>query len=178
MALSRSTAAKIVDVVTRDKESFHRITAFFGIAPPPHIAGGIQNFILASTPGVDPSDPNSFGFKVSCDGISLAMAAAINVAVARGEIPDVAEAKDQARLEPISHTGTAIRMKDGTKYVFDWHKTLNVSNPAIYEFEDFIENRVNSDMLFSNFKGFPRQRLDAQQIKQMQRQLDRTRPRF
>ena len=178
MALSRSTAAKIVDVVTKDKESFHRITAFFGVAPPPNIAGGVQNFILANTPGVDPSDPNSFGFRVSCDGISKATAAAINAAAAKGEIPDVAEATDRARLKGISHTGTEVRMKDGTKYVFDWHKTLKVMDPAIYEFEDFMEARTSTYMLFSNFKGFPRQKLSAQEIEQVQRQLDRTRPRY
>jgi hypothetical protein len=177
MALSKSTAAKIVDVVTRDKESFHRISAFFGAAPPPHIAGAMQNFILGSF--VDPSDPNSFGYKVSCDGISTATAAAINAAVAKGEIPDVAEAKDEPRRKGISHTGTAVRMKDGTKYVFDWHKTLNVSNPAIYELEDFVENRANTHMLFANFKGFPRQnQSDVQAVKQMQQRLERTRPRY
>ena len=177
MALSKSTAAKIVDVVTRDKESFHRITAFFGSGPPPHIAGAMQNFILASF--VDPSDPNSFGYKVSCDGISIATAAAINAAVAKGELPDVAQATDQPRRKGISHTGTAIRMKDGTKYVFDWHKTLNPSNPAIYEFEDFVENRPNGHILFANFKGFPRHNQpDVEAIKQMQHRLDRMRPRY
>jgi hypothetical protein len=70
-------------------------------------------------------------------------------------------------------------MKDGTKYVFDWHKTLNVSNPAIYELEDFVENRANTHMLFANFKGFPRQnQSDVQAVKQMQQRLERTRPRY
>lgn len=139
MALSKYTATQVVSAVRNDPECVRRIKSV--IPDLRGYAGSVRNLAYIFS-GKDSGNP-----KVAaevCTGIAEQTALAINNAlrpldhVGRPEkgsaIPDVATANTFDRVHHATyHTATVVSMKDGSRYVFDWHATLNVDNPMVYE---------------------------------------------
>jgi hypothetical protein len=52
----------------------------------------------------------------------------------------------------IAHTATLVRMKDGSRYVFDWHATLTASNPMLHASTKAFDEKEG--VLFTVFQEF------------------------
>lgn len=169
MSLSKETVRKIVRIISADRESCDRISSWIssGLAARMGYGGLVRNLVMG-TVGLSPGDQSSTGYRLSCDGIADATAAAISNVIKKSSgsdprwcnvvkepLREVLEAKSKARSidHGFSHTGTAIYMKDGTQYVLDWWMSLNVEDPHIFRYDDFIYNRGNS-VRFSDFNGW------------------------
>lgn len=163
MPLSVETARKLVDVVSKDQESRRRVDSWirwFAVTQQGHgpssagVAGVIRNFAMAAV-NMDPSERDSNAFRWSCDGIAEATAIAINKAIQldRKRFSGIVSAEEQARKEGYSHTGTLINLEGGSRYVFDWWKSLDVMNPHIFRYDDFMNDRGRS-VPFQDFLGF------------------------
>lgn len=157
MSLSKEAATAIVKVVSRDSESFNRINTFEGdaimtrIVPDSWgITGDLRNWSLIAV-GADPTEDAAANFV--CVGIADASSAAISNALKNSaNLPDVDSSETISRSKPAAHTATLVTMKDGSQYVFDWHKTLNVNNPFIFKVDDWNQNREG--VMFTKFSGW------------------------
>lgn len=111
------------------------------------VAGGIRNFGYAVantyTGAMDPGDPETAA-KV-CTGIAHSTSLVITAAIARGQLPEVKSATtidrnaDSKVLPP--HTATLVVLADDSEYVFDWHATLNSSNPKVLPKNSWLPER-------------------------------------
>jgi hypothetical protein len=100
----------------------------------------------------DPTDPDVASFV--CVGIAEASSSAITTALKAGntKLGEVESAGLIDRSKPAEHVATLVTMKDGSQYVFDWHKTLNSTNPFLYVASDWSRNR--NGIMFNKFHGF------------------------
>lgn len=89
-----------------------------------------------------------------CIGIANLTVEAINAGVKVGTLKKagVKEAVFCDRATGIAHAATRVKMADETDYVFDWHCTLNVKNPMVYQTEDW-HNCTGGETL-ANFEGY------------------------
>ncbi|WP_026629666.1 hypothetical protein [Dyadobacter alkalitolerans] len=156
MALSIEQAKQIIDVVATDTTSFEKINSVFRAIPGGlGWAGTARNFGLWASElvGIAPevSDAKS---KWDCNAIAEATANAIKIKGALSSSFPAQTATSEARDSTTgsAHQGTVVTMRDGTKYVFDWHANLNVGNPFIYE--SMTEFNIGKGVPFSSFKGF------------------------
>lgn len=87
-------------------------------------------------------------------GIALVTSKAILNAISRGKLPEVHGSNTTHRIHwETHHEATWIRMKDDSEYIFDWHATLKVRDPAISKVEDWmIAKTAINFVLFSGFK--------------------------
>jgi hypothetical protein len=159
MALAKQAAMQIVAAVRSDPECLRRIKSV--IPDLGGYAGSVRNLGYIFT-FQDPTDPETAA-KV-CTGIAEQTMTAINNALGpidhagrpeKGSaIPDVESANTIDRVHlSTHHTATLVSMKDGTEYVFDWHATLNVENPLIYESPERWQVDKGS-VQFKHFSGF------------------------
>lgn len=159
MALSKFTVSQIVQIVAADPESIHRVNSWLNkidIADSGE-AGAVRNFsmVLGSmfTAGktLDPSDQESLAYQYSCDGIAEATSKAIKAKL--DTVPHLVKCEAQAREKGYSHTGTMIVMDDETKYVLDWWKSLNIRDPIVFQYRNFMQD-LGGGIPFTAFKGF------------------------
>ena len=140
--LTVDEAKSMCAVVAGDPEASKRIDSNLdGLVPAAWgIAGGLRNAGYVAlglvTGGVlgDPTEPE-YANRV-CTGISDAASDALNRAIAKRD----ARVRNLERASPISrvtngidHTAVQVAMKDGQKHVFDWHATLDASNPLLFQ---------------------------------------------
>lgn len=173
MALSKSTAGKIVAAVAADPEC-QRVINWPLISPkidpalPPVIqsianagrtileftgnAGATRNALLLLA-GKGPGDA-SFDEKI-CLGISVVTQKAILKAMSAGRIPEIrscSPAHREVGVFHVHHQATGVRTADDTWYIFDWHATLKLSNPAISKESFWLLGAAGISYVF--FKGF------------------------
>ncbi len=182
MTLSRGTAAAIIGVVEKDANCKELIRSAFGLLIPPSlgIAGAARNIAmmaanapeitmgpfamyrriqliatagrfnpvnLGPTPGQDP---------YICVGIAEATRDAINAALRRakgGSLRLVKEADQSDRDSTTAHAATGITMRDGKRYIFDWHATLRVGDPMLFPSQNAWDKTEKGE-LFSAFTGW------------------------
>ncbi len=152
--LTRSLAAKIVEVVGKDATCKTRITSSFGNLPAGWgISGGLRNISIMGLDLFNPwSDgPSAEETKLVCTGIAEATAAAIT----KAKIPYLKLATDVDRSSGVYHVATGITLHSDRVYVFDWHATLIIDNPLIYpSLEDFRKSK--GAVTYASFTGFPK----------------------
>jgi hypothetical protein len=115
--------------------------------------GNVPPFALRH-PSEIPLDPNrkgSLGYELQCTEIAITAAAAIERH--KAEIPSLVAASQCARSAGFAHAGVLLKMKDGTEYVLDWWLTLDASNPVVFRFDDFDQDRAGG-IPFEKFAGF------------------------
>lgn len=165
MALSKETARKIIEAVTIDTECQNAIEPnptlqkIGGMLNPTtgfllefsHLAGSVRNAAMMLQ-GKYVGD-KEFDEKI-CLGIALVTFKAILKAIKQGKLPEIHTASSIHRVHwGIHHEATWIRMKDDSEYVFDWHATLKMRDPAISKAEDWlIAKTAINFVLFSGFK--------------------------
>jgi hypothetical protein len=192
MALSRGTAAAIVQIVTRDPKSRKVIDSPLEYIGGTGWAGGFRNtgMILGNAmsifgghiaagqlarvgdfqgaAAVTEDTRRTYGTLGSidltpeqaarvCTGIAAVTAKAITAAAAKAapgtSLFLVAGSDSQDRMgTTIAHTATLLRMKDGSRYVFDWHATLTASNPMLHASTKAFDE--NEGVLFTVFQEF------------------------
>jgi hypothetical protein len=151
MALSIATATWIVDCVRSDSDCLRQIQSVLTHVFPESwgITGGVRNLgFMAALKSPQVADP------YICTGIADVTAAAIEKRLkeppGRGDIQSVMTIGRRPPMltigkhefMPVDHAATLIQMSDGSKYVFDWHATLNVNDPMMYPSKnDFMRNR-------------------------------------
>ena len=161
MALSRTTVARILDVVASDPESNRRVNSWLrwmDIADS-GTAGVVRNYSIAfadmmtfgQVKALDPSEREQLAYLYSCDGIAEATAAAIRPKVK--EIPRLVRVDEQARERGYSHTGTLLEMDDGTKYVLDWWKSLSIRDPFVFKYQSFMWD-LGDGINYTNWSGY------------------------
>jgi len=132
MPLSRDLAKKINAVASQDKELRKRVATVNWVFIPNHlgITGSVRNAVMIAR-GKDPTE-EAIANRV-CTGIAEAGAAAINAHLA--DLPEVESATSVSRVSwGVHHTATLVVLKgDQGRYVFDWHKTLDVTDPFVGE---------------------------------------------
>lgn len=86
-----------------------------------------------------------------CGGIVAVTVAALDPK--RGSVPGLKDVEGSSR-EPggWAHFATLLKMKDGTEYIFDWHKTLVISNPWVSRHRDW--KVATNEIPFKSFTGF------------------------
>ncbi len=180
MALSRSTASKIVAAVVADPDCQRVINwplikinpTIEHALPPPVIlpcvpvilpsngsileytqsAGAIRN-VLMLLAGKKPGD-DSFDNK-SCLGISIVTEKAILKAMRAGRIPEIRSCSTVHRVAGtfhVHHQATAVRTADENWYVFDWHATLRPSDPAVNKESSWLLGAAGIN--YVSFRGF------------------------
>lgn len=166
MALSRSTAKEIIDIVSHDTKSTESISSVFSYFG--SIAGSVRN---AAMVGADlPANlVNFLGLETTknfpegtwnrekwiCSGIAKLTTEAINKAVLiQKKLPKVRFAREIKRTGGNDHYATQLVMRDGSDYIFDWHATLNVRNPRIYRVRNWHSALTGSGYTYENFMGF------------------------
>lgn len=165
MALSKETARKIIEAVTIDAECQNAIEPnpalqkSLGILNPTtefllrfsHLSGSVRNAAMMLQ-GKYVGD-KEFDEKI-CLGIALVTFKAILNAIKQGKLPEVHTAGSTHRVHwGTHHEATWIRMKDDSEYVFDWHATLKLRDPAISKNEDWMNAKgAINFVLFSGFK--------------------------
>jgi len=150
MALNKATAGKIIEIVAADPECQRRITwtkvnpALAAALPPVvlsfakgmekvlelgQIAGGVRNAVLMAMG----REPGSKEFdEICCAGIAASVVEAIYKVLKMGGLPEVRSAPTVKRTaRGIYHTANCFIMRDDSEYVFDWHATLQIRDPAI-----------------------------------------------
>jgi hypothetical protein len=163
MALTKDTASRIIDVVAADANCRKAIQPnpqldfleFLNPAPGmlleySHLAGSVRNLAMMFQ-GKYIGDP-TFDERI-CVGITYVTFKAIFSAIGQGKLPGVRVAGNAHRVHRgTHHEATSIDMVDGSTYIFDWHATLKVLDPAISRFDDWLEarNAIN----FTLFSGF------------------------
>ncbi|MGC4089963.1 MAG: hypothetical protein QM756_19160 [Polyangiaceae bacterium] len=157
MALDVGTARKIVELVSTDHESR---AAIVGPDFPAFLSntlerlrwsGGARNLFLNQIARLEETDMTFI--RVSCTGIAERTQKAIDNGAVRGAIPKVRDANYVSRsVNGFAHNATAVWMKDGNNYVFDWWPTLNPSNPIISRRTEW--NVAHGGVEFRLFKGF------------------------
>jgi hypothetical protein len=45
-------------------------------------------------------------------------------------------------------------MTDGSRFVFDWWKSLDVSDPWIFRYDDFMDNHQENGVPYCEFRGW------------------------
>ena len=156
MALSKFTVSQIVQIVAADPESQRRVNSWLGKMPTSTgNAGAVRNMGMVFggivSDKFDPSDREQMGYKYSCDGIAEATSKAI--AANLDTVSHLKQVQQQARIKGYSHTGTMITMDDDTKYVLDWWKSLDIRDPFVFQFNNFMQD-LGGGIPFSDFKGF------------------------
>ena len=161
MALSKFTVSQIVQIVADDPESKSRVNSWLNkidIADS-GAAGVVRNyaigfadvFTFGKFKALDPSEQDQMAYLYSCDGIAEATTNAIKPKIAT--VPHLVSVEPQAREKGFSHTGTMITMDDETKYFLDWWKSLNIRDPFVFQYRNFMQD-LGGGIPFSDFKGF------------------------
>ena len=161
MALSKFTVGQIVEIVAADPECQSRVNSWLNkvdIADS-GLAGVIRNYAIGagdffsggSIKAFDPSEPDQLAYLYSCDGIAEATTNAIKAKIET--VPHLVKVDSQAREKGYSHTGTMLVMDDDTKYFLDWWKSLNIRNPFVFQYRNFMQD-LGGGIPFSAFKGF------------------------
>ena len=161
MALSKFTVSQIVQIVVDDPESKHRVNSWLNkidIADS-GTAGAVRNFsmvlgsmfTLGQAKAFDTSDQEQMAYQYSCDGIAEATSKAIKAKI--DTVLNLKEVGAMAREKGYSHTGTMLTMDDETKYVLDWWKSLNIRDPFVFQYRNFMQD-LGGGIPFSSFKGF------------------------
>jgi hypothetical protein len=173
MALSKSTAGKIVAAVVADPEC-QRVINWSLVGPtieaavPPFVqdvwrgartileftqsAGALRNAQMLLM-GMQQGDA-SFDEKI-CLGISVVTIKAIHKAMRAGRIPEMRSCSAvhrQVGAFHVHHQATSVRTADDTWYVFDWHATLKPSDPAISKESFWLLGATGINYVF--FRGF------------------------
>ena len=156
MALSKGTAAKIIGAVLCDAESRRRIGRVRGVIKPgTPSAGTLRNIglrVKSFTEGKDSTDKEYAD--LTCDGIYKATSLAIDRVVST--IPEMKRtfcAESYKWRGMNQHVATGIEMIDGNQYVFDWHATLDLFNPLLFEtYDNFKKDEKSIEYKF--FSGF------------------------
>ena len=149
MALTKEQAGAIIKVVENDADSVKVINSWLRKVLPDRwgMAGGLRNLGYIMT-GQDPTDPQVAA--MVCTGIANATSRCIDRS--KSQLPGVREATIVNRVHwGTDHTATLIHMHDNTSYVFDWHATLNASNPLIGKPADW--NIDDNCIDFDHFEG-------------------------
>jgi hypothetical protein len=173
MALSRSTANKIVAAVVADPDcqrviNWPLISPTIDQALPPAIlsfangarsileftqsAGAMRNTLMLLA-GKEPGDA-SFDEKI-CLGISLVTLKAILKAMSAGRIPEIRSCSAVHRVTGafhVHHQATCVQTADRNWYVFDWHATLRPSDPAVSKQSFWLLGTTGINYVF--FSGF------------------------
>src|ERR1700722_13782235 len=147
MTLSKQTAQQIVDVVSaaqRCREiigiqlaGMKSIFSLFGAA------GTVRNLVLL--PFSEQLD------KYDCIGVVNVSIEAINHG--RAKIPGLKTVKlCQRVVDGWEHKATNVVMTDGSEYAFDWHKTLDASNPWLSPIDNWRKGQNATAFIF--FNGF------------------------
>jgi hypothetical protein len=158
MALSRSIATAIVDVVANDPDCRRFIPEISPYSVGGETAGSLRNLTNMTAEGAawlgmkaveaTGGKPEASryakdywekqGTDQACTNIADVSVAAIVAGIRRGKVPSwVVDCWPASRM-PSSrnsvfahHTATAVEVRDGSAYVFDWHATLMLRNPLI-----------------------------------------------
>ena len=173
MALSKTTAGKIVAAVEADPEcqrviNWSQINSTIAPALPPIVrsaanagrtlleftqtAGAARNALMLLR-GMNPGDA-IFDERI-CLGISVVTLKAILKAMSAGRIPEIRSCSTIHRevgTFHVHHQATSVRTADDTWYVFDWHATLRPNNPAINTESFWMAGAAGINYVF--FKGF------------------------
>ena len=161
MALSKFTVSQIVQIVADDPDSKHRVNSWLNkidIADS-GTAGVVRNFSMVlggmvtfgQAKAFDPSDQDQMAYLYSCDGIAEATSKAIKAKI--DTVPHLVSVESQAREKGYSHTGTMLVMDDETKYFLDWWKSLNIRDPFVFQYRNFMQD-LGGGIPFNEFKGF------------------------
>lgn len=157
MALARKTAGKIIDLVAADVNCQRAIqpesnTDFLWVMQDlalefTHTAGAFRNLAMIFS-GKGPGDP-TFDERI-CLGIALVTANAIR----KGNLPEVRSVATCHRVHWwVHHEATWVRMRDESEFVFDWHATLTIRDPAISRLENWIDAKMAVNYrIFLGFK--------------------------
>lgn len=149
MPLSRELAKRISGSASRDPELRRRIRNVNYVFLPNHlgITGAVRNAMMVVR-GKDPTDP-AVAERV-CTGIAEQAMSAINTRLA--ELPEVKAANTVSRVSwGTHHTATVVELKSGGRYVFDWHKTLDIDDPFVGEESRWI---IDADQInLGRFRG-------------------------
>jgi hypothetical protein len=160
MALSKFTVSQIVQIVADDPESKSRVNSWLGKMPTKTgNAGAVRNMGMViggivtggDNKKFDPSDRDQMAYKYSCDGIAEATSKAIQAKL--DTVSHLKQVQQQAREKGYSHTGTMIVMDDQTKYVLDWWKSLDIRDPFVFQYTNFMQD-LGGGIPASDFKGF------------------------
>ena len=156
MALSKFAVSQIVQIVAEDPESQHRVNSWLGKMPTKTgNAGAVRNIGMVFggivSDKFDPSDREQMGYQYSCDGIAEATSKAIDAK--KDTVSHLKNVQQQAREKGYSHTGTMLIMDDETKYVLDWWKTLDIRDPFVFQYRNFMQD-LGGGIPYSSFKGF------------------------
>jgi len=162
MTLQKETVRQIIRVVADDPDCKKRTNSklrFIDIADS-GLAGSVRNTAIGLVYGLlpdkyddnfDSGDWSSMAYEYSCDGIAEVTSIAINKKL--DAIPALKRAYEQGRVKGFSHTGTLLEMKDDSKYVLDWWKSLNIHCPFVFRFQDFMYKRSDGTP-YTSFEGF------------------------
>lgn len=180
MALSRRTSEQIVNVVAGDAECQRRITSLYGtVLGEIGLSGAFRNFsmALADAPndGVEMAGnflirewdklvgnaksprwqkgqifPEHVRDPYICTGIADATVAALSAAAS--QIDQLGAATFASRDEGFAHAGTKVTMDDGSEYLFDWWRTLQLRDPMIFLPEAW--HTCAGGVHFEDFQGF------------------------
>lgn len=150
MPLSRDLAKQINAVASQDKELRRRVATVNWVFIPNHlgITGSVRNAMMIAR-GKDPTE-EAVANRV-CTGIAEAGMTAITSRLA--ELPEVDHANTISRVSwGVHHTATLVVLKGGQgRYVFDWHKTLDVNDPFVGEERAWL---VDKDQInLGRFRG-------------------------
>jgi hypothetical protein len=149
MPLSRELAKKINRTAGNDPELRRRIKNVNYVFLPNHlgITGAVRNAMMFAR-GKDPTEL-AVANRV-CTGIAEQAMKAINSRLA--ELPEVKSANTVSRVSwTVHHTATVVELKDGSRYVFDWHKTLDIDDPFVGEESHWI---IDADQInLGRFRG-------------------------
>ena len=124
------------------------------------MAGTVRGAQLIATEGrVSPVNwlPTQGQDPYICVGVAEATRDAIKAAIRRaapGSSLGLIRDADQAdRDSTTAHAATGVTMKDGKRYIFDWHCTLRIGDPMIFASQQDWD-RTEGGVLFSMFNRF------------------------
>lgn len=163
MALSKAAASEIVKVVEADVNcrnvilwnpnlAFIRFPLDFM-----QITGSIRNLWFDYLLGKKKMEDDEEKSSRICIGITMFTVIALVAALRQRKLPGVRSIAGISRVTGIfnvHHTATRIRMDDDSEYVFDWHATLQVSNPVISKMSDWVDARRLTSFHYVFFRGF------------------------
>jgi hypothetical protein len=155
MSLSVKLAREVNQVVVNDAACRKQIESLLSYLFPDAAGatGTIRNvplWIFSMIANVSSEDPRIKPWV--CHGIADVTVEAINkVYLGKKKMP-VKYALTINRSSPMEHYATNIFLADKSNYVFDWHATLNVSNPKVHTTQSWLEAR--SGIQLAKFKGF------------------------
>jgi hypothetical protein len=163
MSLTKDDVGSVIKVINSDPECQKRISSFIDDVLPDTlgISGATRNWgyvfgnIFTFGYWGDPTD-KEFADRV-CTGIAEATANAINNAITNTCNPGLINFKGAGNVDRVlrgtSHTATSIIMKDDSRYVFDWHATLNIENPMLYK--SLVDWKLDRNgVVYADFSGW------------------------